>query len=69
MKIIFLKGEAMETNVIVRELELSDGSKVYDVVLTHYQARLEFELFNETQAGMFSADLLEVFRKHGFLDK
>ena len=56
----------MGTNVIVRETELSDGSKVYDVILTHYNARIEFELYSEKQADMFSGDLLEVFRKHGF---
>lgn len=56
------------TNITVKEITLTDGSKVYDVVLTHNDERIEFALVDEQQADLFSGDLLEVLRRHGFIN-
>lgn len=55
------------TNVEAKETELTDGSKVYDVVLTHYNGKIEFEMVDGKQADKFSGDLLEALRRNGFI--
>ncbi|HBA71037.1 MAG TPA: hypothetical protein DCZ63_02215 [Geobacter sp.] len=57
----------METTVTVKETTLTDKSKVYDVILDHYQGHIEFSMVDGGQADAFSGDLLEVLRKHGFI--
>jgi hypothetical protein len=41
----------MKTNVEVKESKLTDGSKVYDVILKHGSGRIEFEAIDAKQAN------------------
>jgi len=56
-----------QTNVTVKEVVLSDNSKVYDVVLNHYSGHIEFSMYSAKEADKFSGDLLEVLRRNGFI--
>ena len=59
--------EKARAKVQVKETELTNGSMVYDVIVDYGSGHIEFEAINARQADLLGGDLLEVFRRHGFV--
>ena len=57
----------MKPNVHIKEITLTDESKVYDVILQHNQKSITFNMYDGSQAEKFAGDLLEVLRRNNFI--